>query len=74
VQETIKNNKVGLQTTDRDFTAREFHREISLFFLSLRQYSKKFLKKSQKSKPLEITNDQVFRKEWMEDIVRAKIS
>lgn len=70
MQETIKNNKVGLQTTDRDFTAREFHREISLFFLSLRQYSKK-IKKNLKSPN---HNDQVFRKEWMEDIVRAKIS
>jgi hypothetical protein len=74
VQETTIHNKVGLQTTDRDFTAREFHRQISFFFLSPRQYSFFEKKTQKKTKKLEITNDQVFRKQWLGDIVRTKIS
>jgi hypothetical protein len=74
VQETTIHNKVGLQTTDRDFTAREFHRQISFFFCL--QGNTHFLKKKtqKKTKKLEITNDQVFRKQWLGDIVRTKIS
>lgn len=46
-----------------------------LFFFCL-QGNTHFLKKKtqKKTKKLEITNDQVFRKQWLGDIVRTKIS